>query len=65
MGPFYESKRKVENSVWALKRAKLSISKRTLTAKKVLYAIFFRNSVPLIQIAVPKGRVCLVACIKM
>ena len=54
---FYEPKRKVDNRIWALKHAKRpSIAKRTLTAKKVLYAIFLRNSGPLMQIAVPKGR---------
>ena len=54
---FYEPKRKVDNRIWALKYAKRpSIAKRTMTAKKVLYAIFFRNCGPIMQIAVPKGR---------
>ena len=54
---FYEPKRKVDNRIWALKRSKRSsIAKRTLTVKKVLFAVFFRNSWPLMQIAIPKGR---------
>ena len=53
---FHEPKRKVDNRILALKHAKRpSIAKRILTAKKVLYAIFFRNSRPFVQIAVPKG----------
>ena len=55
--PFSFAVRKVDDRIWALKYAKRpSIAKRTLTAKKVLYAIFFRNSGPLMQIAVSKGR---------
>ena len=53
---FYEPKRKV-NRLWALKHAKRpSIAKWTLTAKKLLYAVFFRNSGPLMQSAVLNGR---------
>ena len=52
---FYEPKQKVDNRIWALKHAKPpSIAKGTLTAKKVLYTIFFRNSGPLMKIAVQK-----------
>ena len=32
-------------------------AKRRLTGRKVLYATFLRNSGPLMQVAVPKGRV--------
>ena len=54
---FYVPKQKVDNRIWALKHAKRSSSaKRTLTAKKVLYAISYTNSGPHMQIAVPKGR---------
>ena len=54
---FYEPMWKVDNRIWALKHTKRpSIAERTLTAKKVLYAIFFRNSGPLMQVAVPKGK---------
>ena len=42
-------------STWALKHAKRP-SKQTLTAKKVLEPIFFGNSGPLLEIAVPKRR---------
>lgn len=39
---FYEPKRKVDNTIYALKLAKRSgIAKRTLAAKKVLQEIFF------------------------
>ena len=54
---FYEAKRKVDNRIWTLKHAKRpSFAKLPLTAKKVLYSIFFRNSGPLIQNVVPKGK---------
>lgn len=54
---FYKPKRKVDNRIWALKHAKMpSIAKRTLIAQKVLYAIFFRNCGPIMQIAVLEGR---------
>ena len=47
----------VDNRIWVLKHVERpSIAKQTLTAKKVLYAIFFRNSGPHKQIAVPKVR---------
>ena len=52
---FYEPKRTVNNRIWVLERAKrFSITKQTPTAK-VWNAIFFRNSGPLMQMAVPKG----------
>ena len=56
-GPiFYEPRRKIDNKIWVLTHAKRpSIAKRTLTAKKVLYAVFFRNSWPLMQIAGVSG----------
>ena len=42
---FYEPKQKVDNKIWALKHAKRpSIAKWTLTAKKVLYTVFFRHA---------------------
>ena len=54
---FYEPKQKVDNRIGAMKHAKTpSIAKQALTAKKVLYTIFFRNSGPLMQSAVPKGK---------
>ena len=53
----FEPKRKVANQIWATKNARRpSIAKRIQTLKKVLYAIFFTNKGPAIQIPVPKGR---------
>ena len=58
MGPFYEPKRKVDNRISALKHAERpNIAKRTLTAKKVLYAIF--------SLLFRKVGMCLVASIRM
>ena len=55
---FYELKGKGGNRIWSLKHAnRPSIAKRILTAKKMLYTIFFRNSGPLSQIAVQKDDV--------
>ena len=46
---FYEPKRKIDNRIWALKHAKRPhIAKRTMTSKKVLYAIFFKNNGPIL-----------------
>ena len=54
---YFEPKRKVANRIWATKNARRpSIAKRIRTVKKVLYAIFFTNKGPAIQIPVPKGR---------
>ena len=52
--------------IWGLKHAKRpSIAKQTRLVKRVLYVIFFRNSGPLMQIAVSKDGVCLVDSIRM
>ena len=54
---FYEPKRKIQNKIWAAKGGKRPcIAKRTISIKKVMYAIFFTNQGPAIQIAVPKGK---------
>ena len=54
---FYESKRKIQNKIWATKGGKRPcIAKRTMSIKKVMYVIFFTNQGPAIQIAVPKGK---------
>ena len=54
---FYEPKRKHENKIWATKHMKRPcIAKRTMSVRKVMYAIFFTNQGPAIQIAVPKGK---------
>ena len=54
---FYESKRKIQNKIWATKGGKRPcVAKRTMSIKKVMYVIFFTNQGPAIQIAVPKGK---------
>ena len=54
---FFEPKRKIQNKIWATKYCKRPcIAKRTMSVKKVMYAIFFSNQGPAIQVAVPKGK---------
>lgn len=54
---FFEPQRKVSNKIWATKNAKRPcVAKRLQSAKKVMYAIFFTPSGPVVQVAVPKGR---------
>ena len=54
---FYEPKRKHENKISATKHMKRPcIAKRKFSVIKVMYAIFFTNQGPAIQIAVPKGK---------
>ena len=54
---FFEPKRKIQNKIWATKACKRPcIAKRTISVKKVMYAIFFTNQGPAIQVAVPKGK---------
>lgn len=54
---FYEPRRKLQNKVWATKNMKRPcIAKRTISARKVMYAIFFTNQGPALQMAVPKGK---------
>jgi histone-lysine N-methyltransferase SETMAR len=54
---FYEPHRKMSNKVWATKAAKRPcIAKRTMSVRKMLYAIFFTARGPAIQVPVPKGR---------
>lgn len=54
---FYEPQRKVRNKIWATKSAKrLCIARRTMSVKKVMYAVFFSTQGPAIQIPVPKGK---------
>ena len=53
---FYEPKRKHQNKIWATRNMKRPcIAKRTMSVRKVMYAIFFSNQGPAIQIAV-KGK---------
>ena len=49
----FEPKRKVANRIWVRRP---STAKRIRTVKKVLYALFFTNKGPAIQITMPKGR---------
>lgn len=54
---FYEPRRKMQNKIWATKGSRRPcIAKRTMSVKKVMYAIFFTNQGHAIQIAVPKGK---------
>ena len=53
----YESKRKIQNKIWAVKGGKRPcIAKRTMSIKEVMHVIFFTNQGPAIQIAVPQGK---------
>ena len=41
---FYEPKQKIQNTIWATKGGKRPcIAKRTMSIKKVMYVIFFKN----------------------
>ena len=52
---YFEPVRKVSNKIWAMKHSKLPIiAKRSLTAKKVLYAIFFSGEGVTINVPVKK-----------
>ena len=54
---YFEPVRKVGNKIWATKHGKRPIiAKRNISAKKVLYAIFFSGEGIAVQIPVPKGR---------
>ena len=52
---YFEPVRKVSNKVWATKHSKHPIiPKRSLSAKKVLYAIFFSGEAVAIKVPVKK-----------
>ena len=52
---YFEPVRKVSNKIWATKHSKRSIiAKRSLSAKKVLYAIFFSGEGVAIKVLVKK-----------
>lgn len=54
---FFEPHRKMSNKVWATKAARRPcIAKRTMSVRKMLYAIFFTARGPAVQVPVPKGR---------
>ena len=53
----FEPQRKMDNKIWAIRNARRSvIAKRTLSVKKVMFAIFFDINGPIVQVSVPKGR---------
>ena len=54
---YFEPVRKVSNKIWATKHSKRPIiAKRSLSAKKVLYAIFFSGEGVAIKVPVKKGK---------
>ena len=54
---YFEPVRKVSNKIWATKHSKRPIiAKRSLSAKKVLYAIFFPGEGVAIKVPVKKGK---------
>ena len=53
----FEPVRKVSNKIWATKHSKHPIiAKRSLSKKKVLYAIFFSGEGVAIKVPVKKGK---------
>ena len=53
---YFEPVRKVSNKIWATKHSKRRIiAKRSLSTKKVLYAIFFSGEGVAIKVPVKKG----------
>ena len=54
---YFEPIRKVSNKIWATKHSKRAIiAKRSLSTKKVLYAIFFSGEGVAIKVPVKKGK---------
>ena len=54
---YFEPVRKVSNKIWATKHSKCPIiAKRSLSTKKVLYAIFFSGEGVAIKVPVEKGQ---------
>ena len=54
---YFKPVRKVSNMNWATKHSKRQkITKRSVSAKKVLYAIFFSGEVIAIKVPVKKGK---------
>ena len=54
---YFEPVRKVSNKIWATKHSKRPIiAKRSLSTKKVLYAIFFSGEEVAIKVPVKKGK---------
>ena len=54
---YFEPDRKVSNKIWASKLSKRPITvKRSLSAKKAVYAIFFSGGGATIKVLVKKGK---------
>ena len=52
----FEPKRRADNKQWKRKDQKRPcIAKRTISSKKMLYAIFFNSSGPVVQVPCPFG----------
>ena len=52
----FEPQRRADNKQWKRKDQKRScIAKRTISSKKMLYAIFFNSSGPVVQVPCPSG----------
>ena len=52
----FELQRKADNKQWKRKDQKRPcIAKRTICSKKMLYAIFFNSSGPVVQVPCPSG----------
>ena len=52
----FEPQRRADNKQWERKDQKCScIAKRTISSKKMLYAIFFNSSGPVVQVPCPSG----------
>ena len=55
----FEPQRRADNKQWKLRKDKKRqcIAKRTISSKKMLYAIFFNSSRPVIQVPCPSGHI--------
>ena len=52
----FESQRRADNKQWKRKDQKCPcIAKRTISSKKMLYAVFFNSSGPVVQVPCPSG----------
>ena len=53
---YFKPVRKINNKIWTTKSKRPVIAKRTLSAKNVLYALFFSGEGVVIQVPVKKGK---------
>ena len=51
----FEPQRRADNKQWKRKDQKPCNAKRTISSKKMLYAIFFNSSRPVVQVPCPSG----------